>query len=48
MALIRCTYDNIIGMDRDGFGVAKSEVIRGFVRASAVDVKALAERRFEV
>ena len=34
-------------MARDGFGVAKSSVSREFVRASAADVKALAERRFD-
>ena len=33
-------------MARDGFGVAKSSVSREFVRASAAEVKALAERRF--
>jgi transposase-like protein len=34
-------------MTRDGFGVAKSCVSRGFVRASAADVRTLAERRFD-
>jgi hypothetical protein len=34
-------------MARDGFGVAKSCVRRGFVGASAADVKSLAERRFD-
>jgi transposase-like protein len=34
-------------MARDGFGVAKSCVSRGFVRASAADVQTLAERRFD-
>jgi putative transposase len=33
-------------MARDGFGVAKSSVSREFVRASAADVKVLAERCF--
>ena len=33
-------------MAPDGFGVAKSCVSRGFVRASAADVRTLAERRF--
>ena len=32
---------------RDGFGVAKSSVSREFVRASAAEVQALAERRFD-
>jgi putative transposase len=32
---------------REGFGVAKSSVSRGFVRPSAADVKSLAERRFD-
>lgn len=40
-------YEHVIDMAREGFGVAKSSVSRGFVRASAADVKALAERRFE-
>jgi transposase-like protein len=34
-------------MARDGFGVAKSCVSRGFVRASAAEVKTLAERRID-
>jgi putative transposase len=40
-------YEHVVDMARDGFGVAKSSVSRGFVRASAADVKGLAERRFE-
>jgi transposase-like protein len=40
-------YENVVDMARDGFSVAKSSVSRGFVRASAADVKALAERRFD-
>src|SRR5262245_37202848 len=40
-------YEGVIDAARDGFGVAKSSVSRGFVRASAADVKALAERRFD-
>ena len=39
-------YEHVIDMARDGFGVAKSSVSREFVRASAAEVKALAERRF--
>jgi transposase-like protein len=37
-------YENIIDLTRDGFGVQKSSVSRDFVRASAAQVKALAER----
>jgi transposase-like protein len=40
-------YEQAVDMARDGFGVAKSCVSRGFVRASAADVKKLAERRFD-
>jgi transposase-like protein len=40
-------YEQVVDMAREGFGVAKSCVSRGFVRASAADVKALAERRFD-
>ena len=40
-------YEQIIDVARDGFGVAKSSVSREFVRASAAEVKALAERRFD-
>jgi putative transposase len=40
-------YEQVIDLARDGFGVAKSSVSRGFVRASAARVKALAERRFD-
>ena len=40
-------YESVIDVARDGFGVAKSSVSRGFVRASAAAVKALAERRFD-
>src|SRR6516165_8246850 len=40
-------YEHVVDMTRDGFGVAKSCVSRGFVRASAADVKTLAERRFD-
>jgi putative transposase len=39
-------YEHVVDMARDGFGVAKSSVSREFVRASAAEVKALAERRF--
>jgi len=40
-------YEQVIDMARDGFGVAKSSVSRDFVRASAAEVRALAERRFD-
>src|SRR5262249_12018760 len=40
-------YANVIDLTRDGFGVEKSSVSRDFVRASAAQVKALAERRFD-
>jgi putative transposase len=40
-------YEEVIDNACDGFGVARSSVSREFVRASAADVKALAERRFE-
>jgi transposase-like protein len=40
-------YAGVVEVARDGFGVAKSSVSRDFVRASAADVRALAERRFE-
>jgi transposase-like protein len=39
-------YEHLIDIARDGFGVAKSSVSRDFVRASAAQVKALAERGF--
>ena len=40
-------YEQLIDLARDGFGVAKSSVSRDFIRASAAQVKALAERRFD-
>jgi transposase-like protein len=40
-------YAGVVELARDGFGVARSSVSRDFVRASAADVQALAERRFE-
>jgi hypothetical protein len=39
--------EGIIAAARNGLGVAKSGVSRRFVRASAADAKALAERRFD-
>jgi putative transposase len=40
-------YEDVIDTARESFGVGRSCVSRGFVRASAADVKALAERRFD-
>jgi transposase-like protein len=40
-------YEYIVDLTRDGFGVKKSSASRDFVRASAAQVKALAERRFD-
>src|SRR5262249_57242004 len=54
-AVLRCMvrgvstldYADVIELTQDGFGVQKSSVSRDFVRASAAQVKALAERRFD-
>jgi putative transposase len=40
-------YASVIDLTRDGYGVKKSSISRDFVRASAAQVKALAERRFD-
>ena len=40
-------YEQVVQLARQGFGVKKSSVSRGFVRASAAEVERLAERRFE-
>jgi transposase-like protein len=40
-------YEQVVQVAREGFGVKKSSVSRGFVRASAQEVQRLAERRFE-
>jgi transposase-like protein len=40
-------YGDVVDFARDGFGVQKSSVSRNFVRASAAQVKALAQRRFD-
>lgn len=40
-------YEAVVDLAREGFGVKKSSVSRGFVKASAADVKALTSRRFE-
>jgi putative transposase len=40
-------YAQVVDLAREGFGVAKSSISRGFVRASADAVQALTERRFD-
>ena len=40
-------YEAVVDLAREGFGVKKSSVSRGFVRASAADVEQLAKRRFD-
>jgi transposase-like protein len=40
-------YEGVVDMAREGFGVKKSSVSRSFVKASAREVRQLAERRFE-
>lgn len=40
-------YEQVVQLARAGFGVKKSSISRGFVRASAAEVERLAERRFE-
>lgn len=40
-------YEKVVHLARQGFGVKKSSVSRGFVRASAAEVERLAERRFD-
>jgi transposase-like protein len=40
-------YEQVVQLARQGFGVKKSSVSRGFVRASAVEFERLAERRFD-
>jgi transposase-like protein len=40
-------YEGVVEMAREGFGVKKSSVSRSFVKASAKQVRALAERRFD-
>lgn len=40
-------YERVVDMAREGFGVKKSSVSRGFVRASAEQLQQLAERSFE-
>ena len=40
-------YERVVQMARAGFGVKKSSVSRGFVRATAAQLAQLAERRFD-
>lgn len=40
-------YEQVVQLARQGFGVKRSSVSRGFVRASAAEVARLAQRRFE-
>lgn len=40
-------YEGVVDLAREGFGVHKSSVSRSFVRASAGEVRQLAERRFD-
>jgi transposase-like protein len=40
-------YEQVVQLARAGFGVKKSSVSRGFVRATAAQVAQLAERRFD-
>lgn len=40
-------YEQVVHLAREGFGIKKSSVSRGFVRASAEEVQRLAERRFD-
>ncbi len=40
-------YEHVGDLAREGFGVKKSSVSRGFVKASAAEIKTLAERRLD-
>jgi transposase-like protein len=40
-------YEQVVDVACEGFGVKKSSVSRGFVRASSQEVQRLAERRFD-
>jgi len=40
-------YEGVVDLAREGFGVQKSSVSRSFVKASAKEVRQLAERRFD-
>ena len=40
-------YEHVVDVGRAGFGIKKSSVSRGFVKASAAEIKTLAERRLD-
>lgn len=40
-------YEGVVDLAREGFGVKKSSVSRSFVKASAKEVRQLAQRRFD-
>jgi putative transposase len=40
-------YEGVVDLAREGFGVRKSSVSRSFVKASAKEVRQLAQRRFD-
>jgi putative transposase len=40
-------YEQVVDLAREGFGVTKSSVSRGFVKATAVEIQTLAERRLD-
>jgi transposase-like protein len=40
-------YERVVDLAAEGFGVKRSSVSRGFVKATAEELKALTERRFE-
>jgi transposase-like protein len=40
-------YERVVDLATEGFGVKRSSVSRGFVKATAQEVQTLAERRFE-
>ncbi len=40
-------YERVVDVAAEGFGVKRSSVSRGFVKATAQEIRALAERRFE-
>jgi transposase-like protein len=40
-------YEDVIDLATQGFGVKRSSVSRGFVKATAQEIQALAERRFD-
>lgn len=40
-------YEQVVDLGREGFGVKKSSVSRGFVKATAAEIKTLAERRLD-